>query len=244
MRSELITFTSLGLTLPEIYEQMGYGQAVPDGSLVRETLSVLTEIKHFLKPRFSFFITEGRLDTDRHTLDVDGTDFNVGRIISRQLRGSSAFAFFIATAGVEFGHWQESLKHDNDIVRVFIGDSIGSVIAEKAADRMEEFLQKDIDSRGWRHTNRFSPGYCGWHVSEQQKLFPMFGAQGTCGVRLTESSLMMPIKSVSGVIGLGENVRKLEYSCGLCDYKQCYKRRKTHPVPSQREEENVNECQI
>lgn len=225
--SKLKNLSSLDLTLPDIYEQMGYGQSVPDDSLIRETLSVLAEIKHFLRPRYTFFMTDGTLDTDRHTLTVGENRFDIGRIISRQLRGSSAFAFFIATAGIEFEHWQESLKHDNDMVRVFIGDAIGSVIAEKTADRMEQSLQDAIASRGWRHTNRFSPGYCGWHVSQQQTLFPMFGEDGTCGVRLTPSSLMLPIKSVSGVIGLGENVRKLEYSCGLCDYKMCYKRRKT-----------------
>jgi cobalamin-dependent methionine synthase I len=110
-------------------------------------------------------------------------------------------------------------------VRVFIADALGSVIAEKCADQMEKALQESIDKLGWKHTNRFSPGYCGWHVSQQQLLFPLF--QGyTCGVKLTDSSLMIPIKSVSGIIGLGEKVRKLEYTCGLCDFKQCYKRKK------------------
>lgn len=112
------------------------------------------------------------------------------------------------------------------MVKVFVADSIGSVIAEKAADSMELSLQKAIDERGWRHTNRFSPGYCGWHVSQQQMLFPLFGEERPCGVSLTDSSLMVPIKSVSGVIGLGPSVRKLEYSCGLCDFKDCYKRRR------------------
>lgn len=46
------------------------------------------------------------------------------------------------------------------------------------------------------------------------------------GVRLTDSSLMVPIKSVSGVTGLGREVKKLEYTCGLCNYAKCYKRRK------------------
>ena len=117
------------------------------------------------------------------------------------------------------------LMTEADMVRVFIADALGSVIAEHCADRMEEILQTSIDKLGWHHTNRFSPGYCGWHVSQQQLLFPLFQGH-TCGVKLTDSSLMIPIKSVSGIIGLGEKVRKLEYTCGLCDFKQCYKRKK------------------
>ena len=148
----------------------------------------------------------------------------MGRIIERQLRGSEAYALFICTAGLAFEQFQQQLKRENDMVRVFIADALGSVIAEHCADRMEEALQESIDKLGWHHTNRFSPGYCGWHVSQQQLLFPLFEGN-TCGVRLTDSSLMMPIKSVSGIIGIGPDVRHLDYSCGLCDFTQCYKRR-------------------
>ena len=137
-----------------------------------------------------------------------------------------AFAFFVATAGAEFEDYQMRLKDDDDMVRTFIADAFGSVMAERTADLMEQALQDEISPRGWLHTNRFSPGYCGWHVSGQQQLFRLFGVERPCGVSLTESSLMLPIKSVSGVIGIGPKVRKLEYSCGLCDYKDCYKRRK------------------
>lgn len=127
---------------------------------------------------------------------------------------------------MEFERLQESLKEEGDMVKVFIADAVGSVIAEKAADRMEESLEELLAPYAWSHTNRFSPGYCGWHVSEQRDLFSLFPVEKPCGVSLTSSSLMVPIKSVSGVIGLGENVRKIEYTCGLCDFKQCYKRRK------------------
>ena len=149
----------------------------------------------------------------------------MGRIILRQLRGSEAYALFICTCGVKFEAYQQRLKQQGDMVRVFIADALGSVIAEHCADQMEIALQESIDKLGWHHTNRFSPGYCGWHVSQQQLLFPLFQGH-TCGVTLTDSSLMLPIKSVSGIIGLGASVRKLNYTCGLCDFKQCYKRKK------------------
>ena len=90
---------------------------------------------------------------------------------------------------------------------------------------VELVLQENIDKLGWKHTNRFSPGYCGWHVAQQQMLFPLFDSH-TCGVQLTDSSLMIPIKSVSGIMGVGREVRKLDYTCGLCTFEKCYKRKK------------------
>lgn len=226
MTFENINYHDLRLSLADVCEQMGYGDATPDDDVMAEVRAVGDMAAAVARPRFCYMLADGTLDLVRDTLIIGGTELHVGRIISRQLRGSEAFALFVATAGAEFEDLQMRLKDDDDMVRTFIADSFGSVIAERTADIMEECLQGELDGRGWRHTNRFSPGYCGWHVSEQQRLFPLFGVERPCGVRLTESSLMVPIKSVSGVIGLGPGVRKLEYSCGLCDYKDCYKRKR------------------
>lgn len=225
MIQQTLTLAELEIDRSAIYEQMGYGKAVPDTETVAETDELLAKISEFLQARFSFFITDGEVDTTAKTLSAMGYGFDIGTIISRQLRGSQRYAFFVATAGMEFEEFQHSLQSSGDMVKIFIADAIGSVIAEKAADRMEEALSSLLTPAGWHHTNRFSPGYCGWHVSEQQQLFQLFPGGNPCGVTLTPSSLMTPIKSVSGVLGLGSGVRKLEYSCGLCDFKQCYKRK-------------------
>lgn len=187
---------------------------------------MISRVKEILRPQFSFFITKATLDEENNLLTTGYATMDIGRIISRQLRGSSAFAFFVATAGMEFENLQEQLKTEGDMVSIFIADAMGSVIAEKAADCMELALQKTLASSGLKHTNRFSPGYCGWHVSQQHLLFSHFPTPQPCGITLSESSLMTPIKSVSGIIGIGATVRHLDYTCGLCDYKDCYKRRK------------------
>ena len=213
MTEKTLSFEELGITAADVYEQMGYHDAQPDKATQQETAMILKEVSQWLRPQFSYFVVNKQ------------PDFEMGNIILRQLRGSEAFALFICTSGLEFETYQHRLKEQGDMVRVFIADALGSVIAEKCADQMEKALQESIDKLGWMHTNRFSPGYCGWHVSQQQLLFPLFQGH-TCGVTLTDSSLMLPIKSVSGIIGLGKDVRHLDYTCGLCDFKQCYKRKK------------------
>lgn len=213
MTQKTLTYDDLRITPANVYEQMGYHDAEPDEATRIETLAIIDNIRAWLHPRFCFLITS------------DLPSFDMGHIITRQLKGTEAYALFIATAGMEFEAWQQQLKQEGDMVRMFIADALGSVIAEHCADQMEQALQTSIDKLGWHHTNRFSPGYCGWHVSQQQLLFPLFNGT-TCGVQLTDSSLMVPIKSVSGIIGLGKEVRRLDYTCGLCNLKQCYKRKK------------------
>lgn len=213
MTQKLLTYDDLQVTLADVYEQMGYHGALPDEATQQETQTIVDDVRQWLRPEFCFFVVR------------ELPDFDMGKIILRQLRGSEAYALFVCTAGVEYEAYQQRLKTEGDMVRVFIADALGSVIAEKCADQMEVTLQESIDKLGWHHTNRFSPGYCGWHVSKQQRLFPLFDGH-TCGITLTDSSLMVPIKSVSGIIGLGKEVRKLEYTCGLCTFEKCYKRKK------------------
>ena len=212
MTQKTLSYDDLQISPVDIYQQMGYHDVEPDEATQRETQAVVDGVRRWLQAQCCFFVVR------------EMPDFHVGRIIERQLRGAEAYALFVCTAGTAFEQYQQRLKADGDMVRVFIADALGSVIAEKCADQMEMLLQTSIDKLGWHHTNRFSPGYCGWHVSEQQRLFPMFDGH-TCGVTLTDSSLMVPIKSVSGIIGLGKEVRRMDYTCGLCDFKQCYKRK-------------------
>ena len=84
---------------------------------------------------------------------------------------------------------------------------------------------------GLKITNRYSPGYCGWDVSEQKKLFKIL-PEKFCGIELTDSCLMHPIKSVSGIIGIGKSVKFNEYTCNLCDEADCLYRNLRHKTTS------------
>ena len=211
MTEKKLTYNALQIATTDIFDQMGYHGTQPDEAIRHETQAIIDDVRQWLHPRFCYVIVR-QLPA-----------FNMGKIIQHQLQGSEAYACFIATCGTEYEAYQNRMKLQDDLVRLYIAEALGSVIAEKCADRMEEHLQRNIDKLGWHHTNRYSPGYCGWSVSEQQLLFPLFNGN-TCGVRLTDSSLMLPIKSVSGIIGVGKDVRKLDYTCRLCNQANCFRR--------------------
>ena len=116
---------------------------------------------------------------------------------------------------------------EGDLLRGYVYDVIGSEVVEGAADRIQEVLKRTEGAKGKNISNRFSPGYCGWDVADQHKLFSFF-KDNFCGITLTESALMNPIKSVSGLIGIGRDVKYSPYQCHLCDSKNCiYHNRKT-----------------
>ena len=218
-------FETLNVNPEDVYVEMGYGGALPDEQVVREVAWALEEVIQVTRPRFCYRVVKGVLDERPPRLWIGETCLEVGGVIARQLRGSEAFALFVATAGSEYDEW---CKRQDDVLRAFVVSTIGSVVVERCADLMEKTLQGAIEKLGWLHTNRFSPGYCGWDVKGQHQLFSLLDP-APCGVTLTEGAMMHPVKSVSGVVGVGAAVRRHPYTCGLCNMENCYKRKAGNP---------------
>ena len=159
MTEKTLSYQDLLITPRDVFAEMGYRDSEPDDATRSETVYIINNVKEWLRPRFAYTVVS-RLP-----------GFSMGRVIECQLRGAQAYAVFVCTSGCEFEDYQRQLMHEGDMVRVFIADSLGTLIAERCADRMEQSLQASIDKLMWHRTNRFSPGYCGWYVSEQQMLF-------------------------------------------------------------------------
>jgi len=130
----------------------------------------------------------------------------------------------MVTAGPEPETLARSLITEGNYLEGYIVDLVASAFVDSAADQLQEQLRNQALSEGNQITNRYSPGYCGWNVEEQQKLFSLF-PEGCCGISLSDSSLMNPVKSVSGIIGIGAEVRYRDYTCELCSMKDCHFRR-------------------
>lgn len=233
MAWQQLNMSILDIPMQEIYSAMGTHGQEPDSATVHTTEYLLKEAAQFLRPQFKYLLLDGSVDCNTGVLTIcspNGPEqreitLYSGGIIARQLRGAERFALFVATVGKGYLQWEEAVKRRDDIHQSYVMDCVGSQIVESVADYMESVLQAEIAPLGFKRTNRFSPGYCGWHVSEQQLLFTLFEEAHPCGIELTESSIMLPMKSVSGIIGIGTNVRYLPYSCGICNKKDCYKRK-------------------
>ena len=86
-------------------------------------------------------------------------------------------------------------------------------------------LKTEIAKKKMKCTNRFSPGYCGWNIKGQKELFSLL-PENYCKISLTNSFLMNPVKSISGIIGIGKKVEWKDYQCTLCGKKDCpYRKR-------------------
>ena len=160
------------------------------------------------------------VDFSKLYLKVDKVYFNIGKTILSRLRKSESIVFFKCTAGNGIEEWSKKLASEGDMLGSYLISIIGSTIVETAMDRIQYFLKEEMRRNNFNITNRYSPGYCGWRVTEQQKLFKMFPSD-FCNISLTESMMMDPVKSISGIIGVGREVKFNPYTCNLCNSSNC-----------------------
>ncbi len=190
----------------------------------------LDEIKNYPNIKGGFKIS-GNIDilSPKGVLSYEGVEFGAGKQVVDNLSNSEMAALYICTAGEEVSRRSKELMGQGNLLEGYVTDLVGSLLVEGAMDILHEKLRNEMESKGLRVTNRYSPGYCNWNVDEQHKLFSFF-PEGFCGVRLSESALMNPIKSVSGVIGIGKEVKFNKYICHACSSVNCIYRNIKHAV--------------
>lgn len=218
-------FSDLDLNVSRVEKFMGYGDGESDPHIAEIIDEALREVSALCDIRAEYRIFDGvRFSDSDRSVEFGGRYFDIKKIVYGQLKRSESIAVFLVTAGPAIGQKSHQSMSEGDPLRAYVFDAIGSELVEAAADLMQDDLQRSAQGSGSRITNRFSPGYCGWSVNEQHKLFSLM-PYNFCGIRITPSALMDPVKSVSGFIGIGTNVKFLPYTCRLCEMKDCIYRR-------------------
>ncbi|RIK83278.1 MAG: hypothetical protein DCC67_06030 [Planctomycetota bacterium] len=146
--------------------------------------------------------------------------------IGEFLGASEYVAAFIATAGPHVENLATELMHCGEALPAMVASAVGAERAEAAEAVVIEQLRAAAAPRSMATTLSYSPGYCGMAIAEQRTLFSLFGGDDV-GVTLTESCLMQPLKSVSGLIGIGRADRVAAYGspCDRCAMHNCNMRR-------------------
>jgi hypothetical protein len=145
-------------------------------------------------------------------------------------------ALFAVTCGQAVCDRISNLFLANDYPLGAALDAGASLAADRAAQVAQDKFASTLDDKSG--VLRYSPGYCGWHVSGQKALFNFLDSE-PAGITLTDSSLMRPIKSVSGVIVAGRpDIHSFtnDYKfCTSCTGKECRERVLSVLAPPEKE---------
>lgn len=146
--------------------------------------------------------------------------------LTKAMKNCEDVICFTATIGSGVEREVSRLTDENRLSSAYILDSMGSTVIEGMVDRFHKSMERRYKARGKGVTLRFSPGYCDWPITEQKKLFRALDLN-RMDIELTDTCLMRPRKSVSGIFGILSSSNITPYNpCIECKKKDCPARRK------------------
>lgn len=148
---------------------------------------------------------------------IDGIAFQ-SRVLRVNLDPVHRVFPHVATCGTELEAWSDSFS---DPLERFAADVIKEQAVRAAYAHLESHLRTTAGLGSISHMN---PGSLpDWPLPQQAPLFRLLGdLEALVGVRLTDSFLMLPTKTVSGIFFPTETSFE---SCQLCSREDCRGRR-------------------
>jgi len=154
-----------------------------------------------------------------NAITFEGITFH-SRALAENLKTIERGYVFVATCGTELDEVHVS---NGDPLEDFLWDHIKAAALECALNELRRHLKKEA---GWSRSSSMSPGSGDaeiWPIEQQTNLFKLLGdVRAHIGVTLTDSCLMIPNKSVSGILF----PTTIDFqSCRLCHRADCPSRR-------------------
>lgn len=190
----------------------------PGSDDAEELEALVNEVREVGKPKAlykeSFIEAKGE-----QTVTIDHVTFT-SRALRRNLDGVERVFPYVATCGNEV---DEIPLPQGDFLKGYWLDTIKADLLGFSVRRLNELVQRKYRPG---KTSVMSPGSADaavWPIEQQKELFSLLGdVEERIGVKLTDSFLMLPNKSVSGIRFSTE----IDFqSCQLCHRENCSGRR-------------------
>jgi hypothetical protein len=182
------------------------------------------------------YLRQVGLAADDDSLRLDGVEFRSAQLHAH-LRGHEAQGamLVVASAGPEAEEEAARLWLAGKPDEYFFLEMYASAVVEDLVARLSGRICDLASSRGLMAVPHYSPGYSGWDVVEQNKLFHLIVhglSQPLPGpIEVLASGMLRPKKSLLGVFGLaptGSGASAQATPCEACAFSPCAYRRSAY----------------
>ena len=185
-------FTTLNMN--EILKYLGFrGQELTE-EIAAQIRRCSDEVLAAATPRLTYRLAP--LDNGA----VLGVTF-AGNDIPRMLEPCEEVVLFGATLGPGVERLMMRCEVVNAADSVII-DACASTAIENICNNFESDMRRAVEAEGRYLTDRFSPGYGDLPIAEQPKFFALLDMTRRIGVSLTPTTIMVPRKSVTAIMGI------------------------------------------
>lgn len=192
----------------------------PQAELSAEMENCYAELLRHSSPRTVYKIFDIKADDD--AVEITPELRLHGAALAELCRESRRAALLAATLGSGVDRLITRTQAES-ISRAMILDACASAEIERLCDETEPAIMAEasrtapaaVKGEIWL-TMRFSPGYSGVEAAESAKIIMALDAGRAIGLSLTHSGMLVPIKSVTAIIGIADRPQKRYRSCAAC----------------------------
>lgn len=213
---KLLDNLPVSLDIDDVLRGQGADPAKASPSLIRVATEALEEARPLLNPAVLY----GTLPVTGYRHDqvtFKGGAFS-GPLVARALAGAAGLTMAVCTIGPALEKRSDELMSAS-LMQALALDGAGTAAVGILTHLLAEIIRADAEKNGLKTGMKINPGQEGWPIEQQRVLFHLAPAE-EIGVRLTESFLMIPRKSVSFVIGSGEEMCAESVPCDFCSKRE------------------------
>lgn len=225
--AELLTVMKCEIKETEVLRFQGYRRGkFPEGEASEILRREIEEGYHLVEPKAIYAEAPIERIEDEEIILDGNLRLKVGKNI-REWEGAEYLGMALCTVGSALEERVAQLFAQQDFAAALMLDSVGSVVAENAADQTNHLLCLRAKAKGLGTGPRLSPGYGKWRLLDQKVLFSILPAE-KIGMKLNEQCMMTPRKSVSFCLGIGKSMKSRIKAnpCRYCGMESCQYRKR------------------
>jgi len=198
----------------------GYSRVRPEiKNLVLELLERVDSAQ-LLEPTTAYEIYPVTgMDPDRVLLKGDAAVS--GPLIPSTFPEAQELAATVCTIGPGLEKQVTEYSRGGETLRAMLLDGIGSAAVDTLAQEACRFISREASTRGLQGSSPVNPGMPGLPIMEQWNLLKLAHADNI-GVSLTSSGIMVPRKSTSMIIAIGQQMKTWTQAeiCARCNLRE------------------------
>lgn len=211
-------------TRKQLEEALRFMRVPPDGydEMLPLAERGFADLNDFARPRKVWARFPAAVSGDGISIG-DGSLFCRSAYLARLFKNCRSCAALAVTLGPEVDRRTQMLSRA-EVARAVAFDACASVWADSLCDDVEREVESRLPA-GEFLTLRFSPGYGDVPMEFTSELLKILDASRRIGLTLTRKGMMIPIKSVTALIGISDRPERRRRACDECSFVTCQYRR-------------------
>ncbi len=205
----------------EVLRYLGHKNQDIDDELNGLIELCIKEVQELTRPLYTYKIFDIEVIAENE-IKVHGTNLLLkGKDIYNHLKDAKRCAIMAATLGISMDN-KIRITGKMDMTKSFILDATATDMIEKVCDKAEAEIIEQAKSEGFKTNFRFSPGYGDLGMDIQGEIISILNANKILGLTTTTSSILIPRKSVTAIVGFLEPDAEVskKRNCGICNLRK------------------------